>query len=242
MVPSTFPKGVPYVAGKDKVAACTKHFDGGTVKGVNENGLVIDRHGLMSIHMPAYYNSIIKGVPPSRFLIRAGTGRRCMPIVNLSHISSRTPSSSEDLLSLIGGRGLIESPTHPMQSTRTVQASIEAGTDMLMVPHNYTEFPDTLFNLVKSKVIPMSCINDAVRRILRVKFQMGLFENLLADYSFADNWKPAHRDLAREEAVTLVLLKNGENVDSPVIPLSKNAPKILVAGTHADNLSNQCGG
>lgn len=135
----------------------------------------------------------------------------------------------------------ITNPPHA-KYTYSVQASIEAGTDMLMVPHNYTEFPDTLFNLVKSKVIPMSCINDAVRRILRVKFQMGLFENLLADYSFADNWKPAHRDLAREEAVTLVLLKNGENVDSPVIPLSKNAPKILVAGTHADNLSNQCGG
>lgn len=49
---------------RDKVAACAKHFvgDGGTVKGINENNTVIDRHGLMSIHMPAYYNSIIKGV------------------------------------------------------------------------------------------------------------------------------------------------------------------------------------
>lgn len=49
---------------RDKVAACAKHFvgDGGTVKGINENNTVIDRHGLLSIHMPGYYHSIIKGV------------------------------------------------------------------------------------------------------------------------------------------------------------------------------------
>ena len=49
---------------RDKVAACAKHFvgDGGTTNGINENNTVIDRHGLLSIHMPAYYSSIIKGV------------------------------------------------------------------------------------------------------------------------------------------------------------------------------------
>jgi beta-glucosidase-like glycosyl hydrolase len=53
-----------------------------------------------------------------------------------------------------------------------------------MVPYNYTEFIDTLTNLVNNKAIPMSRINDAVRRILRVKFTMGLFENPLADHTF----------------------------------------------------------
>lgn len=49
---------------RTKVAACAKHFvgDGGTINGVNENNTIIDRHGLLAIHMPAYYNSIIKGV------------------------------------------------------------------------------------------------------------------------------------------------------------------------------------
>lgn len=49
---------------RDKVAACAKHFvgDGGTTKGINENNTVTDWHGLMSIHMPAYYHAIIKGV------------------------------------------------------------------------------------------------------------------------------------------------------------------------------------
>lgn len=46
------------------MAACAKHYvgDGGTVKGINENNTIIDRHGLLSIHMAGYYNSIIKGV------------------------------------------------------------------------------------------------------------------------------------------------------------------------------------
>lgn len=49
---------------RDKIAACAKHFvgDGGTTKGINENNTVIDWHGLLSIHMPGYYQSIIKGV------------------------------------------------------------------------------------------------------------------------------------------------------------------------------------
>lgn len=49
---------------RDKVAACAKHFvgDGGTTNGINENDTVTDWHGLLSIHMPAYYNSIAKGV------------------------------------------------------------------------------------------------------------------------------------------------------------------------------------
>lgn len=59
------------------------------------------------------------------------------------------------------------------------------GVDLLqiMVPYNYTEFIDGLTFQVKKKIIPMSRIDDAVRRILRVKFIMGLFENPLADLS-----------------------------------------------------------
>lgn len=55
-----------------------------------------------------------------------------------------------------------------------------------MVPETYVEFIDDLTLLVKKNVIPMSRIDDAVRRILRVKFIMGLFENPMADLSFVD--------------------------------------------------------
>ena len=53
----------------------------------------------------------------------------------------------------------------------------------IMVPYNYTEFIDGLTYQVKNKIIPISRIDDAVKRILRVKFMMGLFEKPLADYS-----------------------------------------------------------
>lgn len=55
-----------------------------------------------------------------------------------------------------------------------------------MVPNDYEEFIGDLTQLVNKNVIPMSRINDAVRRILRIKFIMGLFESPLADHSFAN--------------------------------------------------------
>lgn len=56
----------------------------------------------------------------------------------------------------------------------------------VMVPYNYSEFISDLTNLVKNNIIPIDRINDAVERILLVKFTMGLFENPLADYSLVN--------------------------------------------------------
>ncbi|KAL0369458.1 UNVERIFIED_CONTAM: Lysosomal beta glucosidase [Sesamum angustifolium] len=121
--------------------------------------------------------------------------------------------------------------------TYSVQAGIHAGIDMVMVPEEYVEFIDDLTLLVKKNVISMSRINDAVRRILRVKFIMGLFENPMADLRLD------HRELAREAVrKSLVLLKNGKNSNEPLLPLPTSAKKILVAGGHADDIGNQCGG
>lgn len=86
-----------------------------------------------------------------------------------------------------------------------------------MVPPNHTEFIDIVSTHVNNKLIHISCIDDAVRRILRVKFNMGLFENPWADYSLVDQvGSQAHRDLAREAVrKSLVLLKNGVDATSP---------------------------
>ena len=115
---------------------------------------------------------------------------------------------------------------------------------MVMVPYTFTEFIDDLTYQVKNNIIPMSRIDDAVKRILRVKFVMGLFENPMADNSLVNQLgSQEHRELAREAVrKSLVLLKNGESADKPLLPLPKKATKILVAGTHADNLGYQCGG
>ncbi|KAF6133940.1 hypothetical protein GIB67_040704 [Kingdonia uniflora] len=118
------------------------------------------------------------------------------------------------------------------------------GEAEIMVPFNYTEFIDILTFQVKKNIIPMGRIDEVVRRILRVKFIMGFFEHPLADLSLVNQFgSKEHKDLTKEAMrKSLVLLKNGKYANKPLWPLAKNAPKILVTGSHADNLGNQCGG
>ncbi|CAL9000503.1 unnamed protein product [Prunus brigantina] len=245
-IPAGSRKGVPYVGGKDKVVACAKHFvgDGGTIKGINENNTVIDMHGLMSIHMPAYYHSIIKGVSTIMVSYSSWNGKKMHANHELvTRFLKDTLKFKGFVISDWQGIDKISYPLHS-DYPNSVLAGIQAGIDMVMVPYNYTEFIGIVTDHVNNKRIPMSRIDDAVRRILRVKFMMGLFENPLADQSFVDHLgSQAHRDLAREAVrKSLVLLKNGENADTPVLPLPKKASRILVAGTHANNLGYQCGG
>ncbi|XP_022155346.1 uncharacterized protein LOC111022483 [Momordica charantia] len=245
-IPANSRKGVPYVAGREKVAACAKHFvgDGGTTKGINENNTVINRHGLLSTHMPGYYNSIIKGVSTIMISYSSWNGKKMHANRELiTDFLKNTLRFRGFVISDWQGIDRITSPPHA-NYTYSIITGVTAGIDMIMVPFNYTEFIDGLTYLVKTNVIPMSRIDDAVKRILRVKFIMGLFENPLADQSFIHQLgKKEHRELAREAVrKSLVLLKNGESADKPVLPLPKKAPKILVAGSHANNLGFQCGG
>ncbi|KAJ6908937.1 beta-glucosidase BoGH3B-like [Populus alba x Populus x berolinensis] len=245
-IPVNSRKGVPYVGGKKKVAACAKHFvgDGGTTKGINENNTVIDKHGLLSIHMPAYSDSIIKGV--STIMVSYSSWNGVKMHANRELITGflkNTLKFKGFVISDWQGIDRITSPPHANYSY-SVQAAIQAGIDMVMLPFKHTEFIDDLTYLVKSNVIPMDRINDAVGRILLVKFTLGLFENPLADLSLVNELgSQAHRDLAREAVrKSLVLLKNGKNETDPLLPLPGKVSKILVAGTHADNLGYQCGG
>ncbi|XLT54670.1 hypothetical protein HN873_047274 [Arachis hypogaea] len=245
-LPANAKKGFPYVGGKTKVAACAKHFvgDGGTTKGVNENNTVIDWHGLLSLHMPAYSDSIIKGV--STVMVSYSSWNGVKMHANRDLVTGFLKNTLKFKGFVISDWQGIDKITSPPDSnyTYSVQASIQAGVDMVMVPYKFDEFIQDLNLLVKNNVIPMDRIDDAVARILLVKFTMGLFENPLADFSLVDQLgSQGHRDLAREAVrKSLVLLKNGKNGSAPLLPLSKNVPKILVAGTHADNLGYQCGG
>ncbi|KAK1588381.1 hypothetical protein Q3G72_022666 [Acer saccharum] len=246
-IPAGSPKGVPYVGGRNKVAACAKHFvgDGGTTNGINENNTVIDRHGLLSIHMPGYYHSIIKGVSTIMVSYSSWNGLKMHANRDLvTFFLKDTLKFRGFVISDWQGIDRITSPPHANYSY-SVLAGVNAGIDMFMLPFNHTDFIDILTGYVNNNIVPMSRIDDAVRRILRVKFTMGLFENPLADQNFIDQLgSQAHRDLAREAVrKSLVLLKNREDAQgTPILPLSKNASRILVAGTHANNLGYQCGG
>ncbi|XWS71364.1 hypothetical protein CRYUN_Cryun03dG0132400 [Craigia yunnanensis] len=245
-LPANSKKGVPFVAGKKKVAACAKHYlgDGGTTKGINENNTVISLNGLLSIHMPAYINSIRKGVATIMVSYSSWNGKKMHANRDLvTGFLKNKLKFRGFVISDWQGLDRITSPPHANYSY-SVEVGVGAGIDMIMVPYNFTEFIDDLTYQVKHNVIPMSRIDDAVKRILRVKFVMGLFENPIADNSLVNQLgNQEHRELAREAVrKSLVLLKNGESADKPLLPLAKKTTKILVAGSHADNLGYQCGG
>lgn len=110
--------------------------------------------------------------------------------------------------------------------------AVNAGIDMSMVPYRYS-FSDNLIELVKERKVPMARIDDAVRRILRVKFQLGLFEKPMPDPAVKGNFgKPEYVDASLQAArESLVLLKN----DNGGLPLSKDK-KVLVTGPTSDSL------
>ncbi|WJZ89419.1 hypothetical protein VitviT2T_008640 [Vitis vinifera] len=245
-LPAGSKKGVPFVGGKTKVAACAKHYvgDGGTTKGINENNTIIDFNGLLNIHMPAYRNSISKGVATVMVSYSSWNGKKMHANHDLiiGFLKNKLRFRGF-VISDWQGIDRITSPPHANYSY-SVEAGVGAGIDMVMVPYNFTEFLDDLTFQVKNGIIPMARIDDAVKRILRVKFVMGLFENPMADLSLVNQLgSQEHRELAREAVrKSLVLLKNGKSAKNPLLPLPKKAPKILVAGSHADNLGYQCGG
>jgi beta-glucosidase len=110
--------------------------------------------------------------------------------------------------------------------------SVMAGIDMSMVPSDYS-FADILITLVKEGGVPMSRIDEAVRRILRVKFELGLFDNAMPDSSLKSNvGQNSSRDVAIQAArESLTLLKNEANL----LPLARNR-KVLVTGPTANSL------
>src|SRR5262249_15626268 len=121
-----------------------------------------------------------------------------------------------------------------------VKISMNAGLDMIMVPYNYVKFIATLKKLVQAGDVPQSRIDDAVRRILRVKFEMGLFDHPLSDPAHLSAvGSDAQRALAREAvSKSMVLLQN----DNGALPLAKDTSTIFVAGQAADDIGIQSGG
>jgi len=110
--------------------------------------------------------------------------------------------------------------------------AINAGIDMSMVPLDYS-FADLLIELVKERKVPMSRIDEAVRRILKVKYDLGLFENPMPSQTARNNFgKPEYAQVSLQAArESLTLLKNDNNI----LPLAKNK-KVLVTGPTADSL------
>lgn len=117
--------------------------------------------------------------------------------------------------------------------------AVNAGMDMVMLPFDYVTFSKRMHRAVASGDIPQARVDDAVRRILKAKFEAGLFDSELPSPSETEEiGSKRHRELARTAVrKSLVALKN-----TALVPISKRTPQILVAGSAADNIGRQSGG
>jgi beta-glucosidase len=226
------------------VLACAKHFigDGGTQGGVDQGNTVCDEETLRKLFLPPY-----------RAAIRAGVGSI---MVSYSSWNGQKMHGNKYLLTDVlkgelGFRGFLVSDWAAIDQLSPdyksdVEQSINAGLDMIMIPNgpgkpnNYVEFIKDLKELVAEGKVPQSRIDDAVRRILRIKFQLGLFQSTATDPALtAAIGSPEHRAVAREcVRESLVLLKNNDHA----LPLSKTIKHLAVIGVGADDLGMQCGG
>jgi beta-glucosidase len=122
----------------------------------------------------------------------------------------------------------------------SIAPAINAGIDLVMVPTDYVRFITTMKALVDAGRIKQDRIDDAVTRILRVKFEMGLFERPMPAAGKASAvGSDADRAIARKAvAASAVLLKTGPNV----LPIAASGNKVLLAGRGADDIGIQSGG
>jgi beta-glucosidase len=237
------------------VLACAKHFvgDGGTAAELRAPGdgpgqprLVLDQGDtrvdeatLRRIHLAPYPPAIAAGVGSVMVSYSSWNGLKC---------TANKALLTGVLKGELGFQGLVISDYNAIKQTdpdfkTAIKKSINAGIDMAMEPQQFREFIAQLTALVEEGDVPLARIDDAVRRILRVKAAMGLLgehPNVTADAALQPSvGSPEHRELARRAVrESLVLLKN----DGGVLPLAKNANRILVAGRGADDLGIQCGG
>jgi beta-glucosidase len=226
------------------VLACSKHFagDGGTAIGtglpsktthqplLDRGNTRLDEAEFRKLHLQGYLSTY-----------SSWNGVKCSNDKHLLTDILKTEMGFQGFL--ISDNGAIKELKVSGGYKAQIKESINAGMDMVMIPEHYQEFFNDLNELVAEGSVPQSRIDDAVRRILRVKFAMGLMkekQSPLADLSLEKSFGSAeHRKLARQAVrESLVLLKN----DGRVLPLAKRAARIHVAGEGANDTGIQSGG
>jgi beta-glucosidase len=231
------------------VLATAKHYlgDGGTVPGtsvfgdstgLDQGDMAIPEVEMRRIHLHPYLAAVDAGV---------GTIMPSYSSWNGQKISGSEYLLTDVLKGELGFDGFLISDYNAIQQLdpdfkTAVAMSINAGMDMGMIPSDYRRFIATLMELVEEGTVPEARIDDAVRRILRVKHAMGMLDDDFsprADRALADDFgSAAHRDVAREAVrKSLVLLKN-----EGALPLSRQAARIHVVGVAADDIGIQSGG
>ncbi len=228
-------------AGNASILATAKHYvgDGGTTGGKDQGNTELSEADLRAIHLAPFKAAVQRGVGSVMVSYSSWNGVKMHGNKYLiTDVLKGELGFSGFVVTDWAGIDQLDGQTGFTASEITT--AINAGVDMVMVPTDYKRFISLLKSEVQAGRIAMSRIDDANRRILTKKFELGLFERPLTDRSYTSTvGGAAHRTLAREAVrKSLVLLKNAGNV----LPLGKSGGKIFVAGKSADDIGNQSGG
>jgi len=227
-----------------RVLACAKHFlgDGGTQNGVDQGDTVCDEAALRQLYLPPYRSAVKAGVGSIMVSYNSWNGQK---------MHGNKYLLTGVLKGELGFKGFLVSDWAAIDQLSPdyqtdIERAVNAGLDMMMIPNgpgqrnSYVDFIRLLKELVAEGKVPQARIDDAVHRILRTKYELGLFDHPFAAPQLVREVGSArHREVAREcVRQSLVLLKN----EGQALPLSRKIRRLAVVGKAADDLGIQCGG
>jgi len=225
----------------DKVIATAKHFigDGGTYRGIDQGDTRLSLEALLELHGQGYHSAIDADVQTVMASFNSWNGEKIHGHRQLlTDVLKGQMGFDGILVSDWNGTGQVQGCTDEICAQ-----AINAGIDMVMVPEDWKPMLLNTIQQVKEGLIPMSRIDDAVTRILRVKLRLGVYQKgLPSSRELAGNQQlmgsTQHREIAREAVrKSLVLLKNQQNI----LPIKPNQ-HVLVAGDGANDIAKQSGG
>ena len=222
---------------KFKVASCLKHFVGyqAVISGKDRTPAYIPDNVLSEYHIEPFKEAIKDGA--KTVMISSG-------LINGIPVHANYELIIKTLREKLGFEGVILSDWEDINKLHTrdkvaknkkeaIKIAINSGIDMSMIPYDYEQFCRFLIELVKEGEVSLKRIDDAVLRILKLKFDLGLFDNPITDFnSYKDFGSKKHNELAYKAASeSITLLKNKNDI----LPL-KNNPSILVTGPNANTM------
>ena len=217
------------------VATSIKHFLGyqTTISGKDRTPSYIPEHVLRELHLPAFEKAISQGA--KTIMINSG-------LINGIPVHADRYLLTNLLRDELGFDGIILTDWEDINKLHdrdkvaesrkdAIKIAINAGIDMSMIPYDYEEFCDNLLELVKEGEISEARIDESVRRILKLKIELGLFDKKnKPDYS--DFGSQTHQNYAYAAAVESMTLLKNENSTLPI----RNKNKILVTGPNGDSM------
>ena len=217
------------------VATSIKHFLGyqTTISGKDRTPSYIPEHVLRELHLPAFEKAISQGA--KTIMINSG-------LINGIPVHADRYLLTNLLREELGFDGIILTDWEDINKLHdrdkvaesrkeAIKIAINAGIDMSMIPYDYEEFCDNLLELVKEGEISEARIDESVRRILKLKIELGLFDKKNKS-NYSDFGSQKHQNYAYDAAVESMTLLKNENSTLPI----KNKNKILVTGPNGNTM------